>query len=275
MDDFLTGRLARLEPPGAAAARGRAIAAVPSRVEAARRRHRGGRSHSTRARLAFAATVVLLALVLFSVFTAPGRALTNWVGERLGLGEPGGHPTLQVLRHAATHGTSAQGRPAYVLVRGPGPRGGHYEFVTYRMKPEPGKAFPADGARCFEVEFPELRNLMSAGCGLPPARHGLLLGGIGGNSAPNESFQFVSGRASADVASVAIEVAGRPVPVALRPIPAQLIERLHIRRPFTFFIAFFDGRQGRVEVIARDASGQIVATRSAKAPVSMGRKALK
>jgi hypothetical protein len=259
----LIGRLGALKPPDTDLARERAIETVPARVRAARS-GKPCRPRRFSPRLVTAAASVLVALVAFSLLTAPGHAFTSWVGDRLGLGQPGGHPTLQSLRHHAMQGTSGAGQPAYVLLRGPGPLGGHYEFITYRTKPEPGKEFPANGARCFQLEFPEARNLFSAGCGLPPASSGLLYGGVGGNSGPGTAYQFASGRVSDDVAAVDFEVDGRAIPVELRPIPTDLIERLHIRRPFRFFIAFLDGdlRSGTVTVTARDSAGHPVARRT-------------
>jgi hypothetical protein len=258
----LTARLAHLEAPDAAAARSRAIRTVSQRVQERSAACSGGhRAFSPR--LAFVLTLTLLAMVATSVFTAPGRAFTGWVGDRLGLGHPGGHPTLQHLRHFATHGTGAQGQPAYVLLRGPAPDNRHYELVTFRMRKEPGKAFPANGARCFEVDLPEARNLFSASCGLPPATDGLLLGAVGANSSPGTSFRFVSGMTSADVATVEVLSGGQSTEVSLRPIPTELVERLHIRRPFKFFIAFIGGAENSLKVIARDEASRVVATRSA------------
>jgi hypothetical protein len=257
----LTTRLANLEAPEAAAARSRVMRTVSQRVQERRAASNGGH-RAFPPRLAFALTLMLLAMVAASLFTAPGRAFTRWVGDRLGLGQPGGHPTLQHLRHFAIHGTSAQGQPAYVLLRGPAPGNRHYELVTFRMWKEPGKAFPVNGARCFEIDLSEARNLFSAGCGLPPVTDGLLVGGVGGNSAPGMSFRFVSGRTSADVAAVEVVSGGQSREVSLRPIPAELVERLHIRRPFKFFIAFLEGGETSLKVIARDETGKAVATRS-------------
>lgn len=262
-EDSVTVRLAHLEAPDATAARTRAMRTVSSRVEE-RSAGRGGRRGVLRPTPTFVVILALMALIAASLVTAPGRAVTSWVGDRLGLGRPGEHPTLQHLRHFATHGTNAQGRPAYVLLRGQAPGDRHYELVTFRMKREPGKAFPANGARCFEVDFPEARDLYSAGCGLPPATHGLLIGGVGGNAAPEESFQFLSGRTSADVATVEVLDGGQSTEVPLRPIPTELVERLHLRRPFKFFIAFLDGSQADLKVIARDDAGEVVAIRSVR-----------
>lgn len=259
----LIDRLGALQPPDPDLARMRAIETLPARIHVARSGRRR-RAHHLRPRLATASSLFLVALAAFSLLTAPGHAFTSWVGDRLGLGQPGGHPTLQSLYHHAVLGTGGEGQPAYVLLRGEGPLGGHYEFITYRMKPEPGGEFPANGARCFQLEFPETRNLFNAGCGLPPAHGGLIYGGVGGNSAPGTAYQFASGRVSDDIATVDFEVDGRAVPVELRSIPADLVERFQIRRPFKFFVAFIEGARpgAAVTVTARDSEGRPVARRT-------------
>lgn len=249
----LIDRLAALRPPEAGLARARAVAAVPVRLEVARPAPATGR-RALAATIAVSAVAVLLS---FSLLTAPGHAVTSWVGERLGFGQPGGPPSLQALYEEAMRGTDAGGQPAYVLLRGPGPGKGHYDLVTYRFPPRPGAEFPANGARCFNIEFPEARNIFNAGCGLPPASGGILFGGVGGNAAPGMSYQFASGRVSDDVASVQVKLNGRPLPVQLQPIPADLIERFAIRRPFKFFIAFLDDQaSGKITVTARDTTGR-------------------
>ena len=63
------------------------------------------------------------------------------------------------------------------------------------------------------------------------------------------------------VATVEVEQDGRPVEVELSPIPADLIERLDLRRPFSFFIAFpgHAEHRGSLEVTARDSDGRVLA----------------
>lgn len=265
MDEALSRRLRALHPPALEAARERGAAEVAARIAAARAgadRRRAG----LRARVALASAAVLAVLVAAAVLTPPGRAVTSWVGERIGLGQPGGHPSLQSLRHFAFEESDARGQPAYVLVRGPGPRDGHYELVTYRYPRRPGARFPANGARCYEIETTEPQGLYGGGCGPVPASGGLVFDGAGGNADPGVGFRFAAGRVSADVASVEVTLDGRPLPVELRPIPADLIEGLHIRRPFKFFIAFFDFRRsGRLVATARDADGRVLARRRTRA----------
>jgi RNA polymerase sigma-70 factor (ECF subfamily) len=222
-----------------------------------------------RAQLAVALLAICMALAAGAIFTSPGQAVTSWIGDRLGFGEPGGPPTLRNMRVFATKGSGAEGQPAYVLLRGPAADIGHYELITYRMKDE-GKLWPANGARCFELNFPEIRTLAGPRCGLPPAEHGLRFDGTGGGVTRSGSeYLYASGRVSDDVESVEISFEGKPVAVELTPIPEDLIERFRIRRPFKFFIAFFEDprEEGIVTVTARDADGRVVAQRRSKVVV--------
>lgn len=263
-ENSLSSRLRALRPPESEQAKLRAIEAVPARVHPARS-GRPRRSPIRWPRLATASALSLAVLASFSLFTAPGHAVTSWVGDSLGLGQPGGPPALQSLHQHAMRGTDGEGQPAYVLLRGPGPLGGHYEFITYRVRPELEGEFPPGDATCFQLEFPEAGNLFHAGCGLPAASEGLIYAGEGGNSGPaGSAYQFASGRVSEDVTAVDLEVDGQAVPVELRSIPADLIDRLQIERPFKFFIAFLDSdlRSGTLTVTARDAEGQTVARRT-------------
>lgn len=266
-DDSLSRRLESFAASDEAGSRRRAKAAIVARIR------NGGSSAQSSAfprdarsfhRLAPALIAICLALAIGSLFTPAGMAVTSWVGERLGFGEPGGPATLRDLRAFATEGSAAEGRPAFVLVRGRMPSGDHYELITYRTRREPGKLWPANGARCFELDFPEIRALHNAGCGLPPAVDGLRFDGAGGGTTVGGRwYAYASGRVSADVASVEVRFEGRPVPVQLSAVPTDLIERFRIKRPFKFFIAFPpDSRQGgRLIVLARDEAGRVVGRR--------------
>lgn len=255
----LINRLQTLEAPGGQGAKSRALKVIPARMN----QFRSTRSASRRSlwlRLGTASALTLMALVSFSVLTTPGHAFTQWVGDRIGLGEPGGPPALESLYRNAMRGAGGPVEPAYVLVRGPGPNDGHYEFITYDMAPAADPDGSIDDTHCFQLEFPEARNLFHAGCGLPPATEGLLYSGVGGNYA-GDGYQFASGRVSSDVAAVEFEVDGRLFPVELRPVPVDLIERFGISREFKFFIVFLDGdlREGNVTITAKNAAGEPVA----------------
>lgn len=221
-------------------------------------------AHRPSLRLATVLAAICVALASLSLFTAPGRAVSSWVGEQLGFGHPGGPPSLRDLRAFAAEGNDRQDSPAYVLLRGAAAGAGHYELVTFRMMDEPGKLWPGNGARCFELNLPEARALYAPSCGLPPARHGVRLDGPAGGSTRDGGYRlFASGRVSEDIATVEIEVNGEPIAVELRPIPEELIERFAIRRPFKFFFASLPGAEhgGLLTLTARDATGKPVAER--------------
>lgn len=243
-----------------------AIAAEP--VEADRVRQPASSRNLLRGnRVIATALTVLLVLIAFVALTPPGQAVGGWVGEQLGLvgpGEPGGPPTLRQLREKWTHGTSAEGQPATVLVVGPAPHGDRYEFITFRTKREPGKSWPANGARCFEVDITKARFTYGGACGVLPGDPNLRSFGIAGNSDPDLQLYLLAGQASSAVDSVAASFNGDPVEVQLRPIPRRLAAALRIE-PFQFFIAFlgedaFHGGDG--ELLARDAAGRVLARRS-------------
>lgn len=223
---------------------------------------RAWRGAPLRARLV-AAVAVILALVALSAFTAPGGAVAGWVGEQLGFGEPGGPPSLSQLRAKWTQGTGAEGQPAYVLLVGPAPRGDRYELITYRTRKAPGLRWPANGARCFELDITKARSSGSAGCGVLPVGSHLYAPGVAGNSDPDKELAYLAGRASMAVDSIGLTFKGRPVEVELRPIPEELVERFKLTRPFQFFIAFWDDarRGGELKLVARDATGKVLARR--------------
>lgn len=266
MDDAqLTRRLELFEAPELEPSCERAKRAIRGQLRASGAGS-GRKRRPVGARVRFAAVFAALCLALAAgaLFTPPGQAVTSWIGERLGIGQPGGPPTLRELRAFAAEGNEREDLPAYVLLRGPAPGAGHYELLTFRMKDEPGQLWPATGARCFELNLPEARALYGASCGLPPAVHGVLVDGPFGGSAPGGRYRsYLTGRVSEDVAAVEVEIDGRPVSVELRSIPEELIERFAIRRPFKFFFASLPGAQhgGLLTVTARDAGGQAVAER--------------
>lgn len=268
-ENAVTRRLQGLDVPELDASCQRARHAIAARLDTGAADRRPRLASFGAPRLAAALAALCIALGAGALFTPAGHAVTAWIGERLGFGEPGGPPTLRDLRAFANQGSAAEGQPAYVLLRGPAPGIGHYELITYRMKDEPGMLWPANGARCFELNFPEVRALYSASCGLPPAPHGLRLEGSGGGTTrEGRSFSYASGRVSEDVDAVEVELDGRPASVELAEIPAELVERFAIRRPFKFFIAMLDGarRGGILTVTARSGSGEVIAERRRRLP---------
>jgi hypothetical protein len=197
------------------------------------------------------------------------------MGEQVGIGEPGGKPTIQPLRAEWERLAASEGAPAYVLARGPTPVGGHWEFVTFQPENQ--------GVRCFEVNLPEQRNGFSAPCERLPGSEGQSLlpplqpsGDIqiltaGGNSAQDQQVQLVAGRASNDVRYVDVRLNGSPVPVELQSIPAGLARRFGLGTGFKFFIAFLPrSAGGRVEIVGRDSTNQAFATRTLALPGAHG-----
>lgn len=223
---------------------------------------------------AVAVTLVIALIIAGLIVTPPGQAITSWIGDRVGLGQPGGHPSLQGLRKHAQKGQA--GGSAYVLVRGHG-LAGPYEYITYRTKQKPGQK-SSTGARCFELDLPKRNALQGGSCGLPPASMGLRLdaaGGAGGNVGPEAEVHFISGRVSEDVASVKVEFEGRSIPVELSPVPAALAKGLGLPGAFKTFVAFFPhaGHGGRVAVTASDRTGAAVAEGGRPLPDAFKRQA--
>jgi hypothetical protein len=67
-------------------------------------------------------------------FTAPGRAVANWVGEQIGLsgpGEPGGPPALRQLNESWGLGRGGWKGEKFVLLVGPvtGEERSRWEFI--------------------------------------------------------------------------------------------------------------------------------------------------
>jgi hypothetical protein len=216
-------------------------------------------------RLASLAAALLVALVVAGIATTPGQAVTSWVGQRIGIastsgppaqaGRLGGQPSMQSLRAFAHQGASpAGGQPAVVVARGNLPFGRHYEVVAYRPKPSDNGA-TAERV-CFELDFPEVRSLGTAGCELPAKSTSLVFQEIGENASATRSFSYATGLVGADVAAVDVDAHGRAADVRLVRIPADLLERFGVHRPVKLFMATFaDGAEGPVTVTARDAAG--------------------
>jgi hypothetical protein len=213
-----------------------------------------------RGRLVAGGAALLLALAVFS-FTPPGRAAADWLAERVGIGEPGGAPTLTEFREFTTEGTIGEGQPAYVLATGPAPYGGRYEFITFRNR--------RDGTHCFEV------NLLRSGgrvggsyggpCG-PIPEAGLSLDSTGGNAGPDEVLQTAIGRASLDVATVEVQYDGQQREAELTLVEDDLAEELGFEGSFQVFAEFFTDQGGTLRVTGRDAAGNVVATESVRIP---------
>jgi hypothetical protein len=89
------------------------IGLLPSKIEQASIEVK----RAGRVRLTPVVALVAAFLVGATFLTPPGQAMTDWVGDRLGLGHPGEEPTraVQRFRSGTTSMTSAGGQPAHVL----------------------------------------------------------------------------------------------------------------------------------------------------------------
>lgn len=214
---------------------------------------------------------LLLALaVVAGAFTTPGGAVTGWVGERLGLGEPGGPPSLRQLNESWSDAMGTEGQRQYVLVVGPvtGQERSRYEFITYDPVTRPDRPTWPDGP-CFKLDLTQRRSMGSQGCGVLPEGGQFAFLGVGGSHDHAEvaedgairfsnELHYLSGRVGPEVATVEATVDGREIPVQVRPVPEDLRRRFDLGGPFSFFIGFFSGvpRGGTVAVTARGPGGE-------------------
>jgi len=254
MDDAtLIRRLGALAAPDSEGARERAVAEIPGRMRAARSA-RARRRRQLAPRLAAGVIAICLVLASLTLFTAPGRAVSSWVGDQLGFGRPGEHPTLRQIRHkliyAPAHANESvgAGQPAYVLARGKATLGAYWEFITFRSN--------KTGAHCYEIEVPKLRMIVSSACEEKESRlaskDGLQVDTISGNGEVGMRFMMAVGRISDDVEGVRVRFRGRPVPVETEEPPASLFEELGFKQTFKVFAAFPTGIEtgGELTIVA-------------------------
>jgi hypothetical protein len=253
-EQSLIARLTELQPPGLEEARTRGQLAArvrfgnrpPARPRAARVR-----------RAALVGAVACAAIVLAGVVTQPGQGVASWVGERLGIGQPGGPPGLQDLREFALAPSGEADVPAYVIARGPvAVTGGHYEVVT--------RVSRVERKRCYELQIVDPASLYGPSCITDPGPEGLVVDQLGANLAPEFEFQSVQGRVGEDVASVRVEFDGREIPVQVTDPDPELLEGLRIEPPVRFYFAAFDGfiAGGELSVEALDSDGQVLSTQT-------------
>ncbi len=182
------------------------------------------------------AAALIVALVVCGITTPPGKAVTRWVGQRIGIatgssprtGQPGGQPSLQSLRDFAHQGASAAGgQPAIVMARGNLPYGRHYEVVAYR--PKPAGRGTGTGRVCFELDFPEVRSLGTLGCELPARSTSLVFQEAGENATATRSFSYATGLVGNDVTEVDVSTHGHPADVQLIRIPPESPQAIRSR----------------------------------------------
>jgi hypothetical protein len=268
MDDKLVRELAALGPPGINRARARAVASVAERVQTARL---GQPQRTRRMRMVFGGLALALSVVFAAsaLWTAPGQAVATWIGERFGAGEPGGPPALEELRTSWNRGTVADGQPAYVLVAGPAPHGGQYEFIAYRPKDHAEAKALAVDTPCFELILRQERSSSAQGCGVLPDGGVLFTSGFGGGfgRSGQETF-YTTGRTTMDVESVDVRFNGSPVEAELAPVPVEPLRRIGIEKSFKFFIAFLPNAAhgGNLIVTAFDEGGGELARKAERVP---------
>lgn len=265
-ESTLVRALTVLEPPELEAARARAIEAVTAGVQRARNTRPKDASPS-RGRTLLVASTVMAVLVGFATLTPPGKAVTTWVGEGLGIGHPGGAPTLSQLRSSWLRGTAASGEPAYVLATGQTPSGGSYELIAY--KNHGAKEAKPSSEYCFELDLPDAPSSSSLDCGVFPNSGRIYDNGFGGGvgRAGDETF-YTAGRVGRNAASVEVEFNQEALNVQLQRIPDEILQGLGIEPAFKFFIAFLPDAAagGTVDITARDANNNVIATTSAPIP---------
>ena len=189
------------------------------------------------------------ALVGASLLTSPGRAASGAVGEWLGLGEPGGPPSVEGPRPRGGLGTEPTG--SVVVAAGRAPDGARYEFVLERVA-ESAKSdrAAADFGQCLNIEWPDARQGQISpqfGCypTFPPAvvdrsvvkRQGAMFD-------PSSTSQVqIAGIARADVSDVRIlykdeRGAKHDAPVGFAGVTGAVRERAGADRPFGVFVGF-------------------------------------
>lgn len=186
-------------------------------------------------------------LLALTLLTPAGRTAGDWVGERLGIGDPGAPPTLRE-RRGVGHGKISK---SIVFAAGHAPDGARYEVVLdWFMRPAknspPGEVFN----NCLDVEWPTVpRESTSGSCGpvFPPAAASKAA--IGRYISGPQSLELatkhlvLNGFTRADVDRVRVvykDRSGRKrdAPVDFVRVRGALQRRLRADKPFGFYIAF-------------------------------------
>lgn len=234
-EDDLLRRLEKVTPPDLEGARKRAVTAAWIQMSS----NRAERSRAWRP--VALASLALLAVLLLSTLTAPGQAVAEWVGQRFGIGEPGGQPTLVEFRERIESG----GETSTVIARGPLATGGHFEILTWAQTP--------GDLRCFGFDIPHLPSIIST-CfdqNLPPGSDLHVMSVAG-----NEDGYLLVGRASPAVASVRVESQGAPLDAQLIKIDRSLLTRLGIDHPLRFIISEIEPNSKVIDLTAKAVNGK-------------------
>ena len=247
----LVERLSELTPPDLDDARSRALLAARTRASAdpTQPSVRGRPLKGPAIRLAAACLLILTAIAV----TPPGRAATAWVGEQIGIGQPGGPASHTELREFALEPSGESGAPAYVVARGPvDATGGHFEIVRRFSR--------AEQSHCYELQLVKPTSLYGPACTPSPLASQVTVDSLGSSS----EVQTVSGRLGPEVAAIRVEFDGRSIPVQVTEVDAEVRSELAIRDPLKFYFASFTGfiSGGKLEIVALDDKGRVLSRRS-------------
>jgi hypothetical protein len=192
-------------------------------------------------------TLCAAGLVAASLLTPPGRAATGLVGEWLGVGEPGGPPSIEGDRQRGMLQKEPI-RPT-VLTAGRAPDGTRFEFVLESFA-EPARSDPPseDFRYCLNLEWPRTAGINPQfGCyqAFPPAVLDRAVFKRGGLIFDNTSTTHVqvAGLARADVGDIRIrykdEDGGwRDAPVHFARVSGPVGARAGADGPVGVFIGF-------------------------------------
>jgi hypothetical protein len=280
------------------------VEAFGEQLERAIANRHGSRRRSRRRVL----TLCAAGLVAVSLLTPPGRAASGLVGEWLGIGEPGGPPTIEGPRQRG----ALQKEPIRptVLAAGRAPDGVRFEFVLESFA-EPAKSDPPaeDFRYCLNLEWPDAGTgginpqygiNPQFGCyrAFPPAvleRAVVKRGGLIFDPSLTTHVQ-IAGLARSDVSDVRIlykdeHGAKRDARVDFASVTGALRERAGADGPVGVFIGFlpsawlgyganYDPRScppeehaydaDAIEVIAYDRQGQAIARETGNNILSVG-----
>jgi hypothetical protein len=258
----------------------------------------GSRRRSQRRVLTLCAAGLLAA----SLLTPPGRAASGLVGEWLGIGEPGGPPTIEGPRQRGMLQKEPI-RPT-VLAAGQAPDGARFEFVLESFA-EPGRSDPPseDFRYCLNLEWPDTRQggiNPQFGCyqAFPPPVLDRVVFKRGGLIYDNtfSTHVQVAGLARADVSDIRIlykddDGTKRDATVHFERVSGPVRARAGAEGPVGVFVGFLPPAwlgygasidpgpcppeqrpivQDAIEVIAYDDEGQVIAREVGNNLLSLG-----
>lgn len=197
---------------------------------------------------AVGAAVAASLIVAASVFTAPGRALAEQLGELVGIGDEPTQP-----RQPATTGSDY---PAVVIGVGQAPGGERFEIVASGPRAVDAEAAVDRGAiavdrgaiACIFVELPTVDTTEAGSCMTEESQAGLAETGIApisllGNPTLSPTRLIVQGLVLPEVARVEVRYespAGTPQTsdVTLASLDAELGARIGVDEQAGYFVAF-------------------------------------